>query len=215
MRHTVSTVGHLASAMVGSATNANTSAPRHHPGGATSSLVTGEDGAADVAPHLLPSSAPVPLPIPSDDRPDEIVQQTYVAPSRDTVLTVRHQGLRGQDQEHANGALPRAEHAAEVARLTQELHYAKQAHVAEIAQLRAQHAADVQRLVQALWQAQDAARAASAPPDSAAGPPTPEPQPSSGTRPLRWRALLVRLPGQRALSFLARACALLRRNPSR
>ena len=201
--------------MDGLATGTNTSAPRHHPGPAASSLLTGEEGAGQASPHLSPSGAPVPLSTLAAGWPDEIAEQTFVAPSPDTVLTVQHRGLDAQDQGQANEALLREKHAAEVARLTQALHNAKQAHLVEIERLRAQHAADVQRLVEALWHAQDAARAASARPETAAGPPTPEPQPSVQLQPVRWRALLVRFLGRNALSPFIRTCTSLRRNLGR
>ena len=201
--------------MDGLATGTNTSAPRHHPGPAASSLLAGEDGAGQASPHLSPSGAPVPIPILAERWPDEIAEQTFVAPSPDTVLAVRHFGLDAQDQGQANEALLREKHAAEVARLTQALHTAKQAHLVEIERLRARHAADVQRLVEALWHAQDAARAASARPETAAGPPAPEPQPSVQLEPMKSCALRGRFLGWSALSPLARTCTLLRRNLGR
>ena len=130
---------------------------------------------------------------------------THVAPSPDTVLEPRQRRIHAQDQEQAHAALKLDEQTAEVARLTQALHDAKQVHAAEIERLRAQHAFDMQRLVEALWQAQDAARAVSAPPERVTKAPVPESPPSSKHQPTRLRVWLARFVVRHDLSLLGRA----------
>src|SRR3954463_2838396 len=146
-------------------------------------------------------------------QPDGVAEaeQTYVAPSPDTILAPRQHGIDAQDQGPACAALLRKEHAAEVARLTQELRDLKQAHLAAVERLRAEHATDVQRLVEALWQAQDAARAASAAPDSSVEAPALEPQSAPELQPKRSRAGLARFMGCGALSPPRRGFAALGR----
>ena len=140
-------------------------------------------------------------------RPDgmPIAGPTHVAPSPDTVLEPRQRHIHAQDQEQAHAALKLDEQTAEVARLTQALHDAKQVHAAEIERLRAQHAFDMQRLVEALWQAQDAARAVSAPPERAAKAQVLESPPSSRHQPTRVRVWLARFAVRYDRSLLGRA----------
>jgi hypothetical protein len=137
--------------------------------------------------------------------------QTYAAPSPDTVFAPRQHGIHAQDQGLVHAALKHDEQAAEVARLTQALHDAKQVHAAEIERLRAQHAVEMRRLVEALWQAQDAARAVSAPLERAIEAPPLGPRPTSELQPATLPAGQARFIGCGALSLRGRACAALLR----
>ncbi|TDH58190.1 hypothetical protein E2C06_33910 [Dankookia rubra] len=158
-----------------------------------------------------------PLPLPPADQgapsvvftatqPGEVAaaSETYASPPPDTIVAPRQHGVHAEDQGQASATLNHDAQAAEVARLTQALHGAKQVHAAEIERLRAQHAAEMQRLVEALWQAQDAARAVSALPERATETPNLEP---SELQPARLPAGLARFVDWRELS----ACAALGR----
>jgi hypothetical protein len=146
-------------------------------------------------------------------QPDEIaaVRQTYAAPSPDTVVAPRQQGIPAQDQGLASAVLKQDAQAAEVVRLTQALHNLKQVHAAEIERLRAQHAAEMQRLVEALWQAQDAARVASAPPERAIETPPLEPGPPAEPQPATAPAGMAQSMGWSELSLPGWVCAALGR----
>ena len=207
VRHTVSIAENLASAMDGSVSDTNTSAARHHPGPAASSLLTGENETAGAASHFSPSGAPIPSSVPAADWPDKIAEQTYAAPSPDTVVSTRQQRIHAEDQGQASATLKDDASAAEVARLIQALHDAKQVHASEIERLRAQHAAEMQRLVEALWVAQDAARAVSALPVPAKEMLPLEARSTSGGQPATLPAWQARFMGWGGLSLAGRTCA--------
>ncbi len=87
--------------------------------------------------------------------------QYPVAPLPDTVVAgSRQRALEAEQRVYAWEALKRAEHAAEIARLKQELDHLRTAHAEEIERLRTEHGAALRQLVEALWRAQDAAKAA-------------------------------------------------------
>jgi hypothetical protein len=169
----------------------------------------GEEKTAEHSLRLPSADVVVPSLVFIAIQPHEIAAagQTYAAPSPDTVLAPRQHGIHAQDHGQAYAALKHDEQAAEVARLTQALHDAKQVHAAEIERLRAQHAAEMRRLVEALWQAQDAARAVSAPPERAIEAPPLGPRPTSEHQPANSRTGLARFIAWGELSLPARACA--------
>jgi hypothetical protein len=80
-------------------------------------------------------------------------------PSPDTVIvaSLRHAIALEKRAMHREAAL-HAEHAAEVARLTDELRDQEEAHAAEVERLRAEHAAELRRLVETRWRKRDATR---------------------------------------------------------
>jgi hypothetical protein len=174
-------------------------------------LLTGQDTEANAC--LRPSSSDTAAlqPVFSVRKPVEVFEPSFAAPSPDTILAPRQHGMDAQDQSQASAALLGERHAAEVARLTQALHDAKQACAADIGRLRAQHAAEMQRMVEALWQAQDAARTVPVPPELVIDTPAPEPPPSFELQPARSDARLARLVGWCSFSPVGRACALLER----
>jgi hypothetical protein len=176
-------------------------------------LLMGEEKTAERSLRLPSADVVVPSLVFIAIQPHEIAAagQTYAAPSPDTVLAPRQHGIHAQDHGQAYAALKHDEQAAEVARLTQALHDAKQVHAAEIERLRAQHAAEMRRLVEALWQAQDAARAVSAPPERAIEAPPLGPRPTSELQPATLPAGQARFMGCGALSLRGRACAALLR----
>jgi hypothetical protein len=159
--------------------------------------------------RCLPADVAVPSAVFVAVPPGDIAAagQTYAAPPPDTVVAPRQQGFHAQDQGLASAALKPDEQAAEVARLTQALHGAKQMHAAEMERLRAQHAAEMQRMVEALWQAQDAARAASAPPGQAIETLPLEPRPTAELQPAVLPAVHARFLGCSNLLLCGRACA--------
>jgi hypothetical protein len=173
----------------------------------------GEEKTAEHSLRLPSADVVVPSLVFIAIQPHEIaaVGQTYAAPSPDTVLAPRQHGIHAQDHGQAYAALKHDEQAAEVARLTQALHDAKQVHAAEIERLRAQHAAEMHRMVEALWQAQDAARAVSAPSEKATEAPTPEPRSSSERQPASLPVEPARFVAWGELSLSGRACASLGR----
>ena len=100
------------------------------------------------------------------------------------------------ERVRASEAALRAEHAAEVARLTRALRDQKQAHAAEIARLRAEHAAGVRRLVEAHWRGRDAARHGAECPSFTEGSSAPGPRAPSPARPRPTRGWLARITGR-------------------
>ena len=100
------------------------------------------------------------------------------------------------EQARASEAALRAEHAAEVARLTRALRDQKEAHAAEIERLRAEHAAGVRRLVEAHWRGRDAARNGAECPSGPERSAAPGPQAPSPARPRPTREWLARLTGR-------------------
>ncbi|WP_431270779.1 hypothetical protein [Dankookia sp. P2] len=140
----------------------------------------------------------------------EAAGQTHPAPPPDTVVTPRLQGIHAQDQGQGSATLNHDAQAAEMARLTQALHDAKEVHAADIERLRVQHAAEMQRLVEALWQAQDTARAASALPKRAKETPALEARPTSNVQPKALPAWQARFMGWGEVSLFGRACAALK-----
>ncbi len=118
-------------------------------------------------------------------------EQHVLAPSPDTVVVGScRDTFRAAEQARVGEVTLHAEHAAQVARLTQTLDEVRQAHAAEVERLRDQHAFEIRRLVEALWHAQDAARAAATLPECAAVL-TPAPRPGQVARGRMWAAFAV------------------------
>jgi hypothetical protein len=176
-------------------------------------LLMGGEKSHDHPQRLLPANVAVPSLVFTAIQPDGIPapEQTYAAPPPDTVLVPRQHRIHAQDQEQAYAALKLDKQAAEVARLTQALHDAKQMHAAEIERLRVQNAAEMQKIVEVLWQAQDAARAISAPHERATETPPLGLRPTSELQPATSPAGQARFMGWGALSLRGRACAALQR----
>ena len=158
-----------------------------------------------ISPHSPPPTSPCSLDI--ADPATAPAGRPYAAPPPETVLVLQHYA-DSNDGPQVDASVRDAEHTAEVTRLTQALHAAKQAHAIEIERLRAQHAASVQRLVEALWRAQDAAKTAATsaqnkgemPAFAAEPPPEPKHMPSG--------ASLARFMGRVGLPSPAWACRL-------
>ena len=173
----------------------------------------GRETSAEHPLRHLPADVAAPSLMFTAIQPGEIaaVRQTYAPPPPDTVVVPRRHGIHAEDQGQASAVLKHDAQAAEVVQLTQALHDLKQVHAAEIERLRAQHAADMQRLVEALWQAQDAARAVSAPPERVIETQPLEARPTSQLQPATLPAWQARFVDWGELSLPSRVCAALGR----